>query len=96
MRKAGEYYNAPAIQLGKVMTDGKIKVGDLPLQKEDYLLDCNLRLNTDKKIYLHTEADDSTGNLQEYRDNILDEGDRVLVLKNEEKYIVIAKVVDPG
>ena len=55
MRKAGTYYNDPAIQLGKVMVGGKINVGDLLIQKEDYLMDCNLRLNTNEKIYLHTK-----------------------------------------
>ena len=60
MRKAGKYYNSPTIQLGKVLTDGKVKVGDLLLQKEDYLLNCNLRLNADEKIYLHTEKNGNT------------------------------------
>ena len=71
MRKAGTYYNDPAIQLGKVMVGGKINVGDLLIQKEDYLMDCNLRLNTNEKIYLHTQKDGSSENLQEYKKNIL-------------------------
>lgn len=95
MRKAGTYYNDPAIQLGKVMAGGKIKVGDLLIQKEDYLMDCNLRLNTNEKIYLHTQKDGSSENLQEYKKNILYEGDKVLAIKNGEKFIIIAKVVAP-
>ena len=100
MRKAGMYYNDPAIQLGKVLANGKIKVGDLPLEKEDYFLDCNLRLNADKKIYLHTEMTDSVTNMKEYKNNILNEGDKVLVLKIKskevkEKFVIIAKVVEP-
>lgn len=95
MRNAGTYYNGPAMQLGKVMTDGKIKVGDLLIQKGDYLMNCNLRLNADKKIYLHTQKDNSSENLQEYKKNVLCEGDKVLVIKNGEKFIIIAKVVAP-
>ena len=93
MRKAGKYYNSPAIQLGKVLIDGKVKVGDLLLQKEDYLLNCNLRLNADEKIYLHTEKNESAINMQEYKNNILQEGDIILVMKIEEKFVIIAKVV---
>lgn len=95
MREAGKYYNNPTIQLGKVLANGKIKVGDLPLEKEDYLLDCNLRLNADKKIYLHTEMTDSVTNMKEYTSNILTEGDKVLALKVKEKFVIIAKVVKP-
>lgn len=93
MRKAGKYYNGPAIQLGKVLSDGKIKTGDLTIQKEDYLLDCNLRLDAGKKIYLHT--DNSNENLQEYKKNLLYKGDKVLIIKIEEKFVIIAKVVKP-
>ena len=95
MRKAGKYYNSPTIQLGKVLTDGKVKVGDLLLQKEDYLLNCNLRLNADEKIYLHTEKNESVENMQEYKYNILQEGDIILAMKVEEKFVIIAKVVKP-
>lgn len=95
MRKAGKYYNSPAIQLGKVLIGGKVKVGDLLLQKEDYLLNCNLRLNADEKIYLHTEKNESVTNMQEYKNNVLQEGDIILVMKVEEKFVIIAKVVKP-
>ena len=95
MRKAGKYYNDPTIQLGKVLANGKIKVGDLPLEKGDYLLDCNLRLKEKKKIYLHTEMTDSVTNMREYKNNILSEGDKVLALKVKEKFVIIAKVVEP-
>lgn len=93
MRKAGKYYNGPPIQLGKVLSDGKIKTGDLTIQKEDYLLDCNLRLDAGKKVYLHT--DNSNENLQEYKKNLLYKGDKVLIIKIEEKFVIIAKVVKP-
>lgn len=95
MRKAGKSYNGPSVQLGKVMTDGKVKIGDLQIQKEDYLLDCNLRMSEDEKIYIHTEITDSVTNLKEYKNNILQEGDRVLIVKLEEKFVIIAKVVNP-
>lgn len=95
MRKAGRFYNGPAVQLGKIMTDGRIKIGDLQIQKEDYLLDCNLRMPEDENIYIHTEMTDSVTNLKEYKNNILQEGDRVLIIKLEEKFVIIAKVVNP-
>lgn len=95
MRNAGKYYNSPDIQLGKVLASGKIKVGDLPLEKGDYLINCNLRMNANEKIYLHTEPNESASNMKEYKNNILSEGDRILALKIEEKYIIIAKVVSP-
>lgn len=95
MRKAGRFYNGPDVQLGKIMTDGRIKIGDLQIQKEDYLLDCNLRMSEDEKIYIHTEMTDSVTNLKEYKNNILQEGDRVLIVKLEEKFVIIAKVVNP-
>lgn len=95
MRKAGMYYNGPTIQMGKILPDGKIKIGDLPIQKGDYLLDCNLRLNADKKVYLHTERDNLIENLQEYKKNLLCEGDKVLTIKLGEKFVIIAKVVTP-
>lgn len=95
MRKAGKYYNDPTIQFGKVFANGRIKVGDLPLEKGDYLLDCNLRLDSGEKIYLHTEMNDSVINMREYKNNILSVGDRVLALKIKEKFVIIAKVVKP-
>lgn len=95
MREAGKYYNDPTIQLGKVLANGKIKVGDLPLEKGDYLLSCNLRLDAGKKIYFHTEMIDSVTNMKEYTNDILVEGDKILTLKIREKFVIIAKVVEP-
>lgn len=98
MRKAGSFYNAPAPQLGVMLADGKIKIDTMTLDKADYLIDCNLRLDNKEKVFLHTsklgtESHDAT--LREYKRNILAEGDKVLILKlqKHEKYIVIAKVV---
>lgn len=48
MRKAGAFYNAPVPQLGIMMDAGKIRIDTMTLRKEDYLIDCNLRLNSEK------------------------------------------------
>lgn len=106
MRKAGRFYNAPVPRLGIMMDSGKIRMDTMVLDKNDYLLNCNLRLDQSKKIFLHTSEPgsaeymtDSAHNntLEEYKKNILQEGDEVLLLKldRHEKYILIAKVVVP-
>lgn len=105
MRKSGQYHNPPSPMLGIMGADGKIKVNDITLDTDDYLMDCNLRINGESMFY-HKEkssssqyATDSSHNasLEEYKNNILSEGDKVLVMKlpNEEMYILIAKVVSP-
>lgn len=38
---------------------------------------------------------DSVTNMKEYTNNILAEGDKVLALKVKEKFVIIAKVVEP-
>lgn len=106
MRRAGRYYNAQPPQLGIMMDAGKIKIDTMTLDKNDYLINCNLRLNNKKKIFIHNSEPqsaeymtDSSHNatLEEYKKNILQEGDRVLLVKlnKHEKYVVIAKVVVP-
>lgn len=44
MRQAGKYYNDPPLQMGIVGKNGTIKIDDLELDTEDYLMDCNLRM----------------------------------------------------
>ena len=97
MRKAGKFYNAPVPQLGIMMESGKVRIDTMTLKKEDYLIDCNLRLDPNKKIFLHASEPDHNVTMEEYRKNILKEGDIVLLLKlhKHEKYILIAKVVEP-
>ena len=95
MRKSGKYYNAPTPQIGVVSSGKKIKIDNLVINKDDYLMDCNLRFSDSGRVYFHT---DGTGeSLSEYKKNILSEGDRVLVMKleNSEQYIVLSKVVIP-
>lgn len=105
MREQGANKNPNTPQLGVIMKSGKIMVDNLPLEKGDYLLDCNLRLDDKEKVYYHTQKTSSgeyvtdgghNGTLKEYKNNILREGDRVLVLKLEksEKFVVLAKVVE--
>ncbi len=105
MRKAGRFYNPPIPQLGVMMESGKVRIDTMTLKKEDYLIDCNLRLNPNKKIFLHASKPESAEymtdsdhnvTMEEYRKNILKEGDIVLLLKlhKHEKYILIAKVVE--
>lgn len=98
MRKAGSFYNAPAPQLGVMLDGGKIKIDTMTIDKSDYLIDCNLCLDNKEKVFLHTSkpgAESHDATLQEYKKNILAEGDKVLILKlqKHEKYVVIAKVV---
>ena len=95
MRKSGKYYNAPVPQIGIVSSDKKIKLDNLVINKDDYLMDCNLRFSDSGRIYFHT--DNAGESLSEYKMNILSEGDRVLVMKlaNSEQYIVLSKVVIP-
>ena len=109
MRKAGTYNNAPTPQIGIVSGRGKIKVDTQELEPDDYLLDCNLRLDDKEKIYLHSSRPSSgeyitdsshNGTLKEYSDNVLRTGDKVLLLKMTgvageiEKFIVLSMVVE--
>ena len=115
MRKAGRFYNAPVPLLGIMLDSGKIRIDTDTLDKDDYLINCNLRLDPSKKVFLHISEPeseeymtDSSHNktLEEYKANILREGDKanilregdkVLLLKLEkhEKFVLIAKVVIP-
>ena len=98
MREAGKFYNPPSIQLGKVMRDGKLRIGDLPVEKTDYYIDCNLRIDPTPQIYVHNMIPtEENHHVVEYTRNVLREGDKVLVVKlpKNEKFVVIAKVVDP-
>ena len=106
MRKAGKFYNAPVPLLGIMLDSGKIRIDTDTLDKDDYLINCNLRLDSSKKVFLHISEPeseeymtDSSHNktLEEYKANILREGDKVLLLKLEkhEKFVLIAKVVVP-
>ena len=93
MRKAGRFYNAPVPLLGIMLDSGKIRIDTDTLDKDDYLINCNLRLDPSKKVFLHISEPES----EEYKANILREGDKVLLLKLEkhEKFVLIAKVVIP-
>ena len=95
MRKSGKYYNAPVPQIGIVSSDKKIKIDNLVINKDDYLIDCNLRFTESGRVYFHTDSEGKS--LEEYKKNILSEGDRVLIMKleNSEQYIILAKVVSP-
>ncbi len=109
MKRQGKKTTPPAPVLGRMGKGGKIKLGNLVLEKSDYLLDCSLRLAGEKKTYMHigppageaelaVSAHNST--LEEYTENILAEGDQVLLLRLENggfrPYILLAKVVEPG
>ena len=59
MRKAGKFYNPPVPQLGVMMESGKVRIDTMTLKKEDYLIDCNLRLDPNKKIFLHASKPES-------------------------------------
>lgn len=106
MRKSGTYYNPQEPEIGIMMDDGKVKIDTMILDKDDYLMDCNLRLDASKKVFYHTGHTASgeyltdgshNSSLKEYKDNILRSGDKVLMLKLKgfEQYILIGKVVKP-
>lgn len=106
MRKAGKYYNAPVPQIGIVTERGKIKIDSMTLDTDDYLINCNLRLDDKEKVYIHKDKTASSdyvtdsshnGTLKEYKDNVLYSGDKVLMIKLDgfEQFILIAKVVKP-
>ena len=54
MRRQGKYFNADPVTIGIVSDKGKIKIDNNELEPDDYLINCNLRLDDEKKIYLHT------------------------------------------
>ena len=106
MRKSGKYYNAPVPQIGVVSSGKKIKLDNLVINKDDYLIDCNLRFSDSGRVYFHKEkpsggeylsTSEHNATMEEYKNNILNEGDRVLIMKlaNSEQYIILAKVVSP-
>ena len=62
------------------MESGKVRIDTMTLKKEDYLINCNLRLDPNKKIFLHTSKPESAEymtdsdhnvTMEEYRKNIL-------------------------
>lgn len=108
MRRQGKKYNPPAPEIGIMEEEGKVRLNDLLLDTDDYLIDCNLRLDKTKKVYYHKgepsgggylTTSDHNAELEEYKKNLLQTGDRVLMLKIEnddaEQYILLAKVVIP-
>lgn len=112
MRESGKYHNPPGIMIGIMGTKGKIKLDSLVLDTDDYLMNCNLRIEGEKMFYHKEKTSTSTymtdsahnATLSEYKNNILSEGDTVLMMKmpgikegeEKEKYILIAKVVSPA
>lgn len=106
MRNESKKTAAPPPVIGLVVDRGKIKLDSMELDTDDYLINCNLRLDDKEKVYWHKEKPSGgeyltdgqhNGSLKEYKDNILQKGDKVLMLKLDgfEKYILIAKVVKP-
>lgn len=107
MRDSGRYFNQPIPQIGIVGEDKTVKMDALTLEREDYFLDCNLHFPEDGKYYVHRErisqsgeylsASDHNIRMEEYTDNVLLAGDRVLVLwiQNDENdtFVVLSKVV---
>lgn len=96
MRSQGKYYNDPPIQIGTVESGKKIKLADITLDFDDYLMDCNLTFDKDERYY-HTDKSE-TSNLKAYKANILEEGDLVVAVKlvrdDAEQFVVLAKVVE--
>ena len=108
MRRQGKKTSRPAPMLGKMGKDGTIKLGEMVLEKSDYRMDASLRLAGGKEIYFHTEppaggtelvAVEHNRTLETYTENVLKEGDQVLVLRlstsGPAPYLLLAKVVAP-
>ena len=82
----------------------------MELDAEDYLIDCNLRLDDTETRFYHTKKVPAETNLvsahndtlKEYREDVLKEGDQVVLVQMETKdkdgndselFVVLAKVV---
>lgn len=50
MRKAGRYYNDPAMQIGIAGKNRTIKADDLELDPEDYLINCDLKQGSKNEL----------------------------------------------
>ena len=109
IREEGKFYNEPSFYFAKVtskLPNLKVMLGDIELDKRNLLIDKWLldrndienKLKTEKEG--HQQGGDTTGNgehlhyIKEPIKDILDIGDRVVMLKNNDKFIIISKVVN--
>lgn len=88
MRRQGAKNNPPEMQLGTVKSGGIIEAYGHQLSKKDYLIAADLN----KKIEFTCSYD---GHRTEYKDNMLNPGDTVVVYKMENVFVVLTKVVKP-
>lgn len=91
MKENGAAYNPPSLEIGIVLNENTLKVGDLQLTKDDFYIADYL-----KKYYVKQFEVDGVTKSYTSKD-YLKSGDIVAVLATEDKqkYIVLAKVVAP-
>lgn len=87
IREEGKFYNEPSFYFAKVtskLPNLKVMLGDIELDKRNLLIDKWL---LDRNCeHLH--------DIKEPIKDVLDIGDRVIMLKNNDKFIIISKVVN--
>lgn len=94
MREEGKYYNEPSFYFAKVVSSYpnlKVKFNDMihdrnTLQIDKFLLDRCTSFNTDS-------SDGHTHSLNKLTD-LLKVGDEVVLIRNNNKFVIISKVVN--
>ena len=97
MREEGSFHNEPPFLIGEVISplpDLKIKVDNIELDKDNLKIDKWL---LDRSENMSTESASCTvshnHDIQEPIKDILKANDEVVMLRNEDTFIVISKVV---
>ena len=108
MREEGKFYNEPSFYFAKVtskLPNLKVMLGDVELDKKSLLIDKWLLDRNDINNKLKTEAEghshggDTTGNgehlhyIKEPIKDVLEIDDKVVMLRDNNKFIIISKVV---
>ena len=91
MQTQGAKNNPLTLQLGLVQSGGKIKIGDLILEPDDYYIAKHLKPNCEVTYRLNGQE-----TTVELVNNVLEEGDMVAIqkLNDTDIYIVLTKVVE--
>ena len=89
MREQGAAYNGPSLQLGEMVSKTACVVGELKLEKDDYLISHHL---TDHEMTIE-EPNESKKKVKVY--STLKKGDIVLVQRiSDEQYVIIERLVE--
>lgn len=106
MRDEGAYHNEPSFFIGEVLSplpDLKVKVCDIELDKDNLMIDKWLLdratetfIDYDEGIHSHGDATGPGSHKHEIREPLKDSlnvGDSVIMLKSNNTFIIISKVV---